>query len=76
MIEFLFRNLALALKRAEICPPRGRSSWDVIVPGDLHCLNVITLLSNPDYFIKMTGIMPDPLSSQVNIKRRFHPDRT
>jgi len=76
MIEFLLRNLALALKRAEICSPGGRSRGHIIVPGDLHRLNVITLLSNPDYFIKMTGIMPDPFSSQVNIKRRFHPDRT
>jgi hypothetical protein len=33
-------------------------------------------LSNPDYLIKMTGIMPDPLSCQIDIKSFFHPDRT
>jgi hypothetical protein len=62
VIEFLLRDLALALKRTQIRPPSGRSSGHVIIPGDLYRLNVLTHLSNPDYFIKMTGIMPDPLS--------------
>jgi hypothetical protein len=65
ILKFQLGNLALPAHRAKVRPPRDRSRRDEIISSNFHRLNFLLVLHDSDDFVKMTGIMSDPLAFQI-----------
>jgi hypothetical protein len=68
MAEFAFGDLAFATQRADICPPGYGLSRDIIIACNLDGLDFIAMLANPDDFIKMSRVKPNPLTGKFNLR--------
>jgi hypothetical protein len=65
ILKFHLGNLAFATHCSQICPPRDCSGWHKVVPSDFDCFHLILLLHDPNDFVKMPGVMSDPLAFQI-----------
>jgi hypothetical protein len=65
ILKFQLGNLALPAHGAQIGAPRDCSCWDEIVSRYFDRLNLVLLLHDFDDFVKMPGVMSDPLAFQI-----------
>lgn len=63
--KFLFRHLAFAGQRLEVGTEGDFSGRNMIVPRNLHSLNVIPTLLDFDHLVKVPAVMADPFAGKV-----------
>lgn len=66
VLELLSGDLAFAVEGPEVGAPRDFTGRNVFVSRDLHSFHIVSSLRDPDYFIKVPWIKPNPLSFQID----------
>jgi|JI10StandDraft_1071094.scaffolds.fasta_scaffold807691_1 hypothetical protein len=63
--KLLLRDLPLTRQRLEVGPEGNLARWHMVIPRNLHSLNLIATLLNFDHLVKMPSVMADPLAGKV-----------